>query len=324
MKLTRIINKFFAYLYFLNKYFSHRVAFVFANNNIPLKATSFIKRKGDKLIFSNNSQSSFPIRLIRHFNFPQLHFLVNLLNNKNVSIADIANGTLTIKANGINYPVASQANLSVVNELFFDHYYNISSLTPCVLLDIGMNVGYASLYFSSFPGVKKIYSYEPFEDTFRIALQNFSINEPLSKKIRPNNYGISNYTGTIDVPLLEGGSVIASTEQSFIKDHNIHSNKSISVRVRDILEVLNEIRQENPDQHLALKIDCEGEEYNILEAMNTSNGFDKIIFFCIEWHFKGSQRIKEILMQNKFIVFDTPKSNEGEYGMIYGFRTDNS
>ena len=321
MKLTRIINKFFAYLYFLTKYLSHSVAFVFAFNNIPLRATSFVHRKGKNLYFDGNKENSFPIRLVKHFNYPQVNFLVNLLNHKNVILQEAGKGTLVLKANGITYPIASQANLSVVNELFFDNYYNISSGHSCVLLDIGMNVGYASLFFSSFPAVKKIYSYEPFEDTFRIAKQNFAINEPTSRKIQPFNYGISNYTGTVDVPMLEGGSVIASTEESFIKNHHIESNKSIQVKVRDITEVLTEIKASNPGMYVALKIDCEGEEYNIFEAMHANNGFEKVIFFCIEWHFKGSARIKELMQQHDFIVFDIPKSEEGEYGMIYGFRT---
>jgi FkbM family methyltransferase len=212
----------------------------------------------------------------------------------------------------------------VVNELFSDNYYNISTARPCVLLDIGMNVGYASLYFSTFDNIKKVYGYEPFTDTFTIAKENFASNESFKKKIYPNNYGISNYTGTVNVPLLEGGSVIASTEESFIKNHHIHSSNSIQVKVRDILEVLKEIKEENPGHDLALKIDCEGEEYNIFETMHAHNAFDRVVFFCVEWHFKGSARIKEIMLLNNFIVFDTPKSLEGEYGMIYGFRITNS
>ncbi|HET6993977.1 MAG TPA: FkbM family methyltransferase [Chitinophagaceae bacterium] len=321
MKLTRILGKFIAYLYFLAKYRSHTVAYAFANNNIPLKATSFVHRKGGMLVFDGNKENSFPVHAIRYFNHPQLHFLVNLLNNPGVSVAEAGNGKVTFRVNGVIYPVSSQANLSVVNEMFFDNYYNISTTQPCVLLDIGMNVGYASLYFSSFPNVKRIYSYEPFEETYTLAKQNFSLNKPVSEKISAYNYGISNYTGSVDVPMLEGGSVIASTEQSFIKDHNIHSTSSITVKVRDILDVLNEIRMENPGQQLALKIDCEGEEYNILETMHANKGFEKVIFLCIEWHFKGSARIMEILHQNNFTVFDIPKSAEGEYGMIYGFRT---
>jgi FkbM family methyltransferase len=324
MKLTRVIIKFVSYIYSLFTYRSHAVAFAFAQNNLPLNTASFVHRKGEFLHFDGNPKNQFPLRLINAYSNPQLNYLVRLLNNGDVFLTNAAKDNLTFTVNGINYNVASPVNLGVVNEMFYDNHYNISALNPCVLLDIGMNVGYVSLYFSSFPNIKKVYSYEPFKDTFVIAQQNLAANEAASKKIQPNNYGISNYTGTIDVPLLAAGTLGASTEASYIKDHVAPYTNTVQVQVRDILEVLKEIREENPGTDIAMKIDCEGEEYNILETMNDHNGFEKVTFLCIEWHFKGAARIKEILHQNNFIVFDMAKGPAVEYDMIYGFRTANS
>jgi FkbM family methyltransferase len=247
--------------------------------------------------------------------------VVKLLNHRNILLTKAGKGELIIAFNNIKYNIHSGTNLTIVDEMLLENAYNVSVTEPCVVLDIGMNVGYASLYFSAIPNVKKVYAFEPFGDTFLIAQQNFVLNENYSRKIQPYNYGISNYTGTVEVPMLEAGSVGASTEKSFISDQNIQSAKSITVNVRDILDVLKEIRGDNPRMNIGLKIDCEGEEYNILEAMHAHNGFERVVFLCIEWHLKGQDRIKEILTSNNFIVFDNPKNLAGEYGLIYGFRT---
>ncbi|MDP4263894.1 MAG: FkbM family methyltransferase [Bacteroidota bacterium] len=324
MKLTRIAVKLITYVYFLFKYRSHSIASIFAQNNLLLKTTSITHRNGKNLQFTGNAKNSFPLQSLKDFNHQQLSFLIALLNKNNIFIVDTGKGYIVLRIDDIDYRVVSGPNLAIMHELFIDNNYGISTGKEYILLDIGMNVGYASLYFSSFKNIKRIYSYEPFTDTFNIARQNINANDLSAKKIKAHNYGISNYTGTVNVPLPEEGSVIASTEESFIKKHNFDPSKSIRVNVRDILEVLKEVREENPGEYLALKIDCEGEEYNILESLDKNDSFDKIIFLCVEWHFKGPDRIKEILIKKNYTVFDIPKTLQDDpgmnFGMIYAFK----
>ena len=324
MKLTRIAVKLITYIYFFLRYRSHIVALVFAKNNVPIKTSAFVQRKGKNLHFNGNKNNVLPLRTLMSFNHPQVGDLVTLLNRHDIMLEQVADDHLVMRAGDISYRVVSGPNLAVLREIFSGNNYNILSGKECVLLDIGMNVGYASLYFSSFKNIKRVYGYEPFTDTFNIARQNITANASSSQKIIPNNYGISNYTGTIDVPLLSGGSVIASTDESFIRQKNIDSVNSISVKVRDILEVMKEVRENHPGDWLALKVDCEGEEYNILGSLDKNNGFDKVLFLCIEWHFRGPEPIKKILINNNFTVFEAHESSEGDFGMLYGFRNSNS
>ncbi|MBK8952844.1 MAG: FkbM family methyltransferase [Chitinophagaceae bacterium] len=194
-----------------------------------------------------------------------------------------------------------------------------------------MNSGLASLFFASKNYVEKVYAFEPFISTVEIAKGNFELNPHLSKKISISNSGISNRNAIITVPLFQEGSLEASVNEDFIKHHNfssIENKATIIIQLKDIITIIDEITEIEKicdNKKLILKIDCEGEEYNIIERLSESNYFNKISVFLIEWHHKGPDSIVRTLKENDFKILLCPITTlDGniieEAGMIYAFK----
>src|SRR4030042_989812 len=78
----------------------------------------------------------------------------------------------------------------VAHEVFLKQLYAFRTARGAVVLDIGMNVAIASLYFAQMEQVEHIYGYELFEDTYRQALRNLLLNPMLAMKITANNQGV--------------------------------------------------------------------------------------------------------------------------------------
>ena len=66
-------------------------------------------------------------------------------------------------------------------------------------------------------------------------------------------------------------------------------------------------------------MDCEGAEYDILSEMNQRKLFSHIDTIVIEFHYKGSHDIIEMLFSNGFTVFSNEFMSDG-FGLVYGFK----
>jgi FkbM family methyltransferase len=183
-----------------------------------------------------------------------------------------------------------------------------------------MNVGYATLFFASSPNTVHVYSYEPFPETFKEATGNLGLNPHIKSKMTPHNYGISDQSKQVEVPMLESGSAVASTSKIFVEHNKVVSDKNIKVEVRSITDVLQEITVKHPQERIFLKVDCEGEEYGIMECLNHSELLKKIDGFFIEWHIKGPAPIIAILNDNNFTALHLPRVGV-DSGMIYAFKS---
>jgi FkbM family methyltransferase len=319
MKFFRIVNKAVSFLFFLFQYRSWKVAYIFSHHNVPLYASRTIRKKGGNLLFVATG-NELPIAQLGKFR-KGLDVLFKVLDHKGIRLVSPDRDHFILEAGGIRLPVHSLNNIYIICELFIDMLYNVnSSQDRVVVIDIGMNVGFASLFFAALDKVEKVYSFEPFQETFQEAIDNFDLNQHLKKKIQPFNYGISNYSGNAEVPLLEGGSVVASTNSAFIENHHIQSSRTIQVKVENIEEVLGRVLADHGRQPVFLKVDCEGEEYNIMEVLEKGGYLSRINGFFMEWHFKGPGPLTRILNANHFVVFDIPRTNDPNCGMLYAFR----
>ncbi len=102
---------------------------------------------------------------------------------------------------GLRFHLETKEELYILNEVFVKGDYAFENNEEFVFIDIGMNVAITSLYFSAKPNCKKIYSFEPFEDTYKQALYNISLNEQ-GKKITAFNYGLGSSERTLEVDYL--------------------------------------------------------------------------------------------------------------------------
>lgn len=94
-----------------------------------------------------------------------------------------------------NYPTDLIQSIIVENSTFFEIDI-LKELQPyikknAVILDIGANIGNHSVYWAIKSEARRIYSFEPVQDTFKILKKNVEINN-LNQKIKIFNIGLSN------------------------------------------------------------------------------------------------------------------------------------
>lgn len=286
----------------------------------------------NKLDYAQNTNKI----LIKPYNFflsqdkPEYHFL---LTEKNLRLAKTLNQDfntefninekqdLVINIEGIKSVIKCEQDLEIIKEIFVQGVYNFIYDKPLVVIDIGLNTGWASLYFASQNNVQAIYSYEPFKQTYEEALNNFSLNSEIAEKIHPFNYGISDKEETINVEY--NYELKASIGVEGIPD-NMKKNKQESLQKEEILiksasEVFSHIFNQYPDVDFMAKIDCEGSEYNILQSLEENNLLGRFKIIIMEWHEKGPDKLVEYLTKANFTIFSRrPKSKT--IGMIYAVR----
>lgn len=150
--------------------------------------------------------------------------------------------------------------VAIFNEIFNLDCYALRSKQDLIVMDIGMNVGLASLYFSKLPNVQKIYSYEPFKETYNLAIENIDLNPELKDKIITHNFGL----GDVNENLLGMCNPLYRGSASII-DGISPTGDSIEVILKSAGNELEKIITLNPDMPIALKIDCEGGEIKIFK-----------------------------------------------------------
>ena len=320
LKLTRIINKFINFLYFFSKLLHFKIAYLFANQDLPKKAIRDVSIKNQTFVF-NKTNNCINLNTLRLFK-EEANKLIALLNHAKVKVQTSGNDYFILDIDNISYRIESQNNLNILHEIYIELIYSIDAPhKDVIVLDIGMNIGFATLFFASHTKIKRVYGFEPFTNTYTLATTNFKANPSLSNKITANNFGISNYDQIIDVPVSEAGSVSSSTDSDFIKINKNSNTSNVQVSIKNISGVLNSIMNEHASCPVYLKIDCEGEEYKILNELSKTALLPKVSCLIIEWHFKGSEELNNYLLTNGFSLHEVPIHDQSNYGMIYAFNT---
>jgi FkbM family methyltransferase len=208
--------------------------------------------------------------------------------------------------------------LMLVNSCFYGQSeYKINLLDKCDVIDIGMNMGDSSLFFALNPNICRIYGFEPFKETYEYALFNFGLNKELAKKIEAFNYGLSDCNKTLasqyNVDFSMHMRASESQGSGYVKSEK--NKENVILKAAD--EILGEIISKSKNK-IILKIDCEGEEYEILKVLNEKELFKKIDYVMLENHYRGQKLLLDILRENQFITFSFNPCDE--LGMIYGIK----
>jgi FkbM family methyltransferase len=317
MSVTRIINKFISFCFFLFKLKHFKLAYLFAFYKLPKHWAASMQVSNGILLFIN-SGNTICIAQLDQFEF-SMHFLIELLANPLCKVRETTNTYFMVEVEGLLFKVASLSNMAVLYEIFIEKIYNTETAHDnLVVIDIGMNVGVASLYFASQPYVKNVYGYEPFPETFAEASMNVAANPQWAGKLKLINEGVSNINEIRSIALFESGLLSASTiEQK--NDYGKKIGQGIQVQLVSIKEVFELVLAENPHAKILLKLDCEGEEYVIFDMLKQTNYLNTVEAAIIEWHEKGSAAIEKVLIDNKFKLRHEHHVSENS-GMIYAFK----
>jgi FkbM family methyltransferase len=232
----------------------------------------------------------------------------------------VNNDTVIASVKKLAFSVSTAEELFILQEIFLGNHYNFDAGKDVVVVDIGMNVGMASLYFAMRKDVVKVYSYEPFLPTYKQGLQNLGLNLSISKKIISHNYGLSDTESKMQVEYNfsnKGQVGMLGTSLINSKIENVSIEK---IELKPFLPEIQKIVYENPGKEIVLKIDCEGAEYNIFKALEISGIPVQVKMVMMEWHKGDPQWLVSVLKNNGFKSVLTFANNQ-KVGMIYACKS---
>lgn len=251
-------------------------------------------------------------------------------SNRIDRIAISPHGKLLLTFGNISLGITSKDEFNNVCEVFLGQNYNyaINNGEADIVLDIGMNIGDSTLYFLHHANVEKVYAYEPFYKTFYAAKENLREFLKVPGKLEIFQYGISSENAQRTIGFNNnmtcGQSSIANIrEQSYefyLNEGLIKQNEEEreQIEVKKASEVFKPIIERYPNHNIVLKMNCEGEEYYILEELLETGLLDKMTFIMLEWHYRGKDLILGYLKKAGFSWWCNDKSED--LGFIYGYR----
>jgi FkbM family methyltransferase len=223
----------------------------------------------------------------------QLNYIVHFENNN--FILEKNNLNIFIRKNTSDLDVFYQVLFCKEYKPTIDLICNQLNLTVTTIIDIGSNIGLATLYFNEFFPNARIISIEPDEGNFRILGLNthpFSNIEILQSAIWDNSKKLSK-----DNSFRDGRDWSTS-----FKEYN--SNIDIDfVNAKTISDIL----IEKDISHVSLlKIDIEGAEGNIFSNEENVKFLNVVDVIALEIHDEVSDRITihKILKSYNFFIID--------------------
>ena len=317
MKLTSVAQKVAYAVYFALQFRSPKLALILAYYQTTPARTSGATRDGSFVKFGNTG-NRFPLADIARYKHA-IKYLFHTLNTPGSNISRVDEREPCICLQGVILRATTASNVFAINEIFSEGIYDILLAgKDYVVIDIGMNVGTASLFFASKDQVHSVIGYEPFASTFSEAAKNLELNPTLSPKICPRNLGVSSTAQRKFVTAPEPGLLSASTIDPSPAGAANRGSK-IEIKLISIHEVLEHARTTFPNCPIILKVDCEGEEYSIFESLSGTNDLDCVSIVIVEWHQRGPDGITRTLCKSGFNILSRT-ALDSESGIIYGFR----
>lgn len=167
----------------------------------------------------------------------------------------------------------NSSNLGIINEVFFyqDYLKHFKSTNPQIIFDIGANVGYFTIFAKSHFPSAKVYSFEPFAQSFELLNEQIKLNK--LSNVFTFKKAVAQKTGTAELSIV--GDCGENTLVKTTKAREVSKIETISLE-----DVFNKENIENCD---FLKIDCEGSEYEIFYNL-PKHLFSKIKHLAMETH----------------------------------------
>lgn len=154
---------------------------------------------------------------------------------------------------------AGSGDASIINDVLLrtrGEYWVPQEVNPEVILDIGANIGTATLYFAHrFPDAK-IYAFEPVPDNFALLEKN--VKGLPNVTVLP--IALGSQDGELEIALAYDQNFGSF---SFFSDPSLATQK-IPVQIRAVAPYFAELGIDRAD---LIKIDTEGAEYDILTAL---------------------------------------------------------
>jgi FkbM family methyltransferase len=240
------------------------------------------------------------------------------LLHENGAIINVADEGLIVELGSVSFHARQVDDIILVGELFLNHVYNFLADGEWCAIDIGMNIGLASLLLAAKPFVREVHAFEPFADTFERARANLSLNPEIADKISLYNVGLADKDEdkTVLIPNERpSGSFEIKGSPSGVPHRIFVRNAATALR-----PIIKAAKARGRD--VIVKVDCEGSEFPIFAALDADGLIEHISAFMVEWHkidwSKTQQDLMAPLLRRGFLVFDL--SREGANGFFYAVR----
>ena len=222
-------------------------------------------------------------------------------------------GTIMSNIGGIIIHERRNSDIVTISEIYAEHTYDINVPKESIVIDFGMNVGMASLFFAGNSNVNKVYGFEPFPDTYQMALDNFELNKKeIKEKIIPNNVAVTDKEGYIDVAV---DTDVTGWRSLFVDKADV---PQIRIKCLAAVDVVRKIVDENSNNKIIIKCDTEGSEFLIFESLGKTDLLKEIDAIVMEYH-RNPMEILDLLDQNGFRWY---RSGTNQIGNITAFHIE--
>lgn len=206
----------------------------------------------------------------------------------------IDDGSLIFTLNNFRLRITTDEELFIIREIFIDYLYLLNvPEEEYLIIDVGMNVGFASLFFAADSKVKQVHSFEPFKMTYDDALFNLTLNPHLSSKIFTYNVGLGKSDTEVEVT-----HSLETKGKNSIYDNVIGSGRQ-KIKVINAANRIDSIAEQALCS-VYLKMDCEGAEFDIFDAISERPIHHNIKGVIMEWHQRWPHPIIDVLRKNNF------------------------
>lgn len=228
----------------------------------------------------------------------------------------------TLTVDGVDLHVHGAQSVRIAAEVFLHGIYAVRLPRVPVVVDVGMNVGTASLYLAKTLGAV-VHGYEPFAETFERAQENVRANPALAPRIHAHRAAVGGTARPgrfVFCPDSPGDCGAVPIPEEYRRGRPVREEE---VEIVSIVDVLREVAPAGPGGVL-LKIDCEGMEYEIVEALQyDARALASVDAVMVEWHRRAAQgspkRLAHRLEEMGFAVFGRT-AGEGDAGMLHAAR----
>ena len=213
----------------------------------------------------------------------------------------------------IKFTLEESGEYMCFEEWFCMNEYRLDVERGFDVIDIGMNVGVAVLYYARQQNVYNVYGFEPFTKTYKKAARNINMNLEIKEKVEMFNIALSDHDSEEQYDYIDeypGGMSLLNPQAT---DDSLR--KSI-IKVCEASRILEPIISKTirNNRALLMKIDCEGSEYAILENLKQNHMINIPHYYIIETHAGRHNEAVDILRRNGYVVFSRAGS---ELGMIF-------
>lgn len=208
----------------------------------------------------------------------------------------------------ITFPESSSDDYNTYCEVFKAQYYLSDMVKPGVggvVVDVGANMGLASLWFQQY-NPSRIIAIEPEKETMdqcKQLLQKFDNVEFVQK-------AIARETGTVEFSVC-GDS--ASNQITGYLPHTIVGEEEVveveSININDL------IKEHNLDVIDYLKVDCEGGEIDLFDTIDPDYLQNNVKKIVVEFHTEEGKKF----LKEKIKGFVLEKETGGGIGLLYYF-----